>query len=234
MPQMLKAYFRHKDRDQCELCFKLKYKNDVVNLNEDICAVRQATDSVFSLLYHIQNKINKTLQIQCEDKDIYLDIPICLKRNAKPVKPETILASLLQVRGELLVFELFDQFYHVIPNAPLIKYAKLPPVLYTNCSIAPVKFSTVNTDRSSSQYRWYKSMNQKNWTKVGDHFRYKTQLEDIGYYLKLVCIPKNCWNQKGPVCELISEKVVQAMLDLPECPFEKRHQYTKEPVNLPK
>lgn len=236
------AYFReYTHSNQFELLFNIDTEVPELGVfKEEIKAVRAMADTVSSLLQHIKNKILKILKDKCieneEGKEGFndnLEIPISLKTDKKHIKGNMGLIALRNnlLKNQFTVFKVFDQQYIVLPNAPLIKQMKLPAVLYTNSCIQPIKFSTLFTENQKSLFIWYKSEDKIKWIEVGRGFGYITKDTDVGFYLKLLCKPVNNIGIHGPPQEVISDGIVEHMGDLPTCPFELRHQYTKEKLS---
>ncbi|RZC38018.1 hypothetical protein BDFB_005507 [Asbolus verrucosus] len=224
---------------QCELMFPLKVQLDNVGLlQEEVRAVRQATDTVGSLLQHIVNKINKSIkklktkQNTCENEESEVEIKLALKngQTQKPLKSKMVLKNLITSNMKDVEFSIFNQRYTVLINAPFVKEIKLPVILYSNFSVQASRCHVLFAENNASKFSWYKSKDKENWTKVADSYRYKTVDDDVGHYLKLICVP--CNNVlKGPPAEVISENKVEKIGDLPSCPFEKRHKYTSQKLD---
>lgn len=232
------AYFREfTHTQQFELCFILDTEITHFGVfKEEIKAVRAMADTVSSLLQHIQNKIQKILQdkyMNDNEKGVLdenFEIPVSLKTNRKHVKGTMGLVAFRNslFKDTYIVFKVFDQQYFILPNAPLIKQIKLPAVLYTDTCVQPAKFSALFTDNQRSIFIWYKSQDKVNWKEAGKGYGYLTKNTDVGFYLKLICKPISNSDIWGPPGEAISDTVVENMGDLPTCPFEQRHEYTKE------
>lgn len=236
------AYFREfTHSNQFEFVFNIDTEiSELGVFREEIKAVRAMADTVSSLLQHIKNKIMKILKDGYIEKkgtvdgfNDNLNIPVSLKTDKKHVKGSM---GLLALRNNLLknhftIFTVFNQQYIVLPNAPLIKQMKLPVVLYTNSCIQPIKFSSLFTENHKSLFIWYKSEDKVTWVEVGRGFSYIIKEADVGCYLKLLCKPVNNIGIHGPQQEVVSDGVIENMGDLPVCPFESRHQYTKEKLS---
>lgn len=232
------AYFREfTHTKQFELLFNI----DTVipklgHFKEEIKAVRGVADTVSSLLQHIKNKIFKLMKDKYsneENEEVLnenFEITVSLKTNTRHLKGSMGLMAFRNnlLRDQFVIFKVFDEQYIVLPNAPLIKQMKLPPVLYMNSYIQPYKFSSLYTENQKSQFIWYKSEDRINWVEVGRGFGYLTRRSDVGFYLKLLCNPVSCVGIYGPPEETISETKVEIMGDLPVCPFERRHEYTQQ------
>lgn len=230
------AYFRALNyTHQCELSFWLKIsKKEFGTIEEQINAVRQITDTVSSLLQHIQNKINKLIatknktelqeanEILC-DSDIY---NIALKVNGDIIPGDMDCKSLIETNKEGIQFEIFQQKYDVIVNAPLVQAVHLPVVIYANFVVQPIRCKTLYTDRKLSKYKWYKSQDRTHWSEIGRKFTYKTKNSDLHHFLKFEFIPRNI-SSEGPIYEVISENPVGEVPQAPKCPFQERHEHTK-------
>lgn len=236
------AYFREfTHTHQFELHFNIDTVVPELGVfKEEIKAVRAIADTVSSLLQHIKNKILKILKEKYTeskgDSDNFnenLDFHVSLKTERRPIKGSMGLMAFRNnlLKDQFVIFKVFDQQYIVLPNAPLIKHMKLPPVIYANSCIQPFKFSALYTENHQSQFLWYKSIDKVKWTEVGRGFSYTTKDEDLGYYLKLICKPVSNIGIIGPPEEVISDGAVESMGELPSCPFEKRHEYTKNKLS---
>lgn len=232
------AYFRNtRQSGQCELSFTLI--TSLVNfgsIHEEVTAVRQITDTVNSLIVHVQNKLRKLIKdkFSSDDEDQenqpIVEVPVSLTRAGKKIKPSMRLENLpdsMKNSIEPIILQVFDNKYQLTYNVPVIKLIKLPEILYANFAIQPVKFNAMFTDHQKSSYHWYKSSNKIDWKKVGDKYHYFIQEEDECSYLKFKCVPVSASDLIGPAYEVITENKVEILNKLPNCPFEKRHEYTK-------
>ncbi|KAJ8920849.1 hypothetical protein NQ315_015641 [Exocentrus adspersus] len=233
-----KAYFRETDSGQCELHFFLDTQIPGYGwVKEEIKAVRQTTDMVGSMLQHIRNKLCRIMldkqgkDLQIEEESDSNEINAFLKTATnKDIKDTIVLKDFTNcfTGGRNVSLQVCDQKFLVVPNAPLIKQIKLPSVLYVGFTIQPSKFHTLNTNNTQSLFSWYKSTDKLNWEKIGKGFRYKLGEDDTGYYIKLVCVPVSPLKVRGPRAHAVSEDVVIHMGQLPTCPFERRHEFTRE------
>ena len=231
------AYLREfATTNQCELMFALNLHVEGVGLlQEEVRAVRQVTDTVESLLQHIVNKIRKSVknlkENAAENSDSDLKVPISLTNGfTENIRGKTVLKNLINSNIGAIRFQIFDQSYFVVINAPLVKEIKLPLILYAHFTVQASKLFCLFTDHSSSQFSWFKSKDKENWTQVATTSKYKIKHDDIDHYLKLVCVPCNSV-LTGPSAEAISENKVELIGDLPTCPFEERHKFTSQPSN---
>lgn len=215
--------------NQCELTFHFKDTIHGTALNEEIKAVRQITDTVASLLLHTQNKLIKLSKVKSvnaegETEEVVTKVPMRLEENNVQIDDEVVLKDIIET-GKVDTFYVLQQRFSVEVNAPLVQLAVLPTVFYAKAIVQPIKFRYLYTSRTISIYEWYKSLDKKNWEKVGDKFTYKIKASDINYYIKFRCVPKSV-HCSGPPYEVISESTVKALPGLPKCPFEERHKQT--------
>lgn len=121
-------------------------------------------------------------------------------------------------------------------NAPWINDIKLSKRILVNFPTYPTKFDSFLTDRQKSIFTWYKTNkskqnsndddNEDNWQKLYQGYIYTPDLNDIGYKLKLECLPINADDQTGPIVQVKSLSTVEPGPG--KCPFEIRHSFTKE------
>lgn len=226
------ANFRlYQRRNQCELIFHLQLTIEQCEINEQIKAVRQITDNVGSLNQHIVNKIKKLVEMTGNEQNKNLTLPqnllkVVLKRGEFDIKEKTILKSLFHEVN--LSIQVNEKQFPIIMNAPFIEDIKLPRILYVDCEIQPIKVKAHFMDNNKSTYLWYKSTDKQEWQKIGNEFIYKIQNDDIGHYLKFVCLPKSEYNVGGNEFVVICEDKVHELPEIPECPFEKRHVLTNK------
>lgn len=227
--KMDKAYLRHAmDNDTFQLTFQ--YVNPDLKVNRQFNFCRQLAEPVRSFLERVNANVEK----------------IVLKRNKKKkTNPDdselpTINASLVlnnaEVNGDIrckdvfnpdnhVILKVLNHEYSVIVNSPWIENLTLPNSILANFPVYPSKFEAVYTDKKLSEFIWFKSKDKKEWFQTGKGFVYIPSNEDINQYLKLNCIPKNEHNE-GPLVEIVSE--VKAQASPGECPFDLRHEYTKQ------
>ncbi|VEN60220.1 unnamed protein product, partial [Callosobruchus maculatus] len=127
-------------------------------------------------------------------------------------------------KNKAVIFSIFGQEYIVLYNTPFVKELKLLPILYVGCTTKPKFYAPFN---DTSEFVWYKSKDKVNWTEAGRGFKYSIKKEDVDHFLKLKCTPFNDAGMPGPMVEVISENAVVPMGGFPKCPFEDRHQFTK-------
>lgn len=214
--------------NQCELVFLLKIEPGRFgkSIQEEIRSVRQATDTVQSLLDHTSNKILKLIKDVTEKEIEAESVNISLRIKDQKVIGDTPCKLLVGGDSKHLVLQVFDQHLKVVLNAPLVQILILPFVFYVDYSTRARKFKTLFTIKELCEFVWYRSLDKQNWLEVGKDFFYKPVKGDLNSYLKLKCVPKNK-TDTGPVVEVVSETPVIEMPPLPHCPFEDRQKHTR-------
>ncbi|KAL3281900.1 hypothetical protein HHI36_005105 [Cryptolaemus montrouzieri] len=231
------AHLRHLEiTNQCELVVQLNMVFQDIHIDEEIHSVRNIEDTLGSLRTHTRNKLikiitDKSAETKDQSEISTYNIPILFKRKLKHSKvlsdDISLKTLLLEDLGKTVVV-IFDQEFKLLVNPPLIKSINLPSILYATFSVQPLKFYGLFTDKSSSEFSWFRSKDKITWEKVGSAYDYPISEDDLGYYLKVVCIPVSQKKIRGSPVEIISPRPVQKFPELPRCPFEVRHEYTKD------
>ena len=116
----------------------------------------------------------------------------------------------------------------------MVETLALPNSIMANFPAYPSKFEAKFTNVDQSEFIWSKSETIEkaanprilaNWVETGTGYVYTPSNQEIGCHLKVTCIPKND-EQAGPKYEIFSQSPVEAGPG--PCPFETRHQFTKE------
>lgn len=223
---MKKAHLRLlPDKNQCELVFHLQLtdKDSTTVVDKEIHSVRANTDNIQSLLDHTKRKILKLIESTIL---LHYDVNISLVINGKPYKGKTNCKNFIEQPKDNVIITICGEGHEVILNAPYIQSITLPNVMFVNCSIEPVKFKAMYTQKGLSDFTWCTSLDKNEWVEVGRNYKYRPTLDDLNKFLKLCCVPRNA-NMEGPPFEVISNQSVTEMCPMPKCPFEERHEYTK-------
>ncbi|XP_050307010.1 2',5'-phosphodiesterase 12-like [Anthonomus grandis grandis] len=141
---------------------------------------------------------------------------------------ESILIRSFNNLNEEKSLKILDQTFTIILNAPLVKGLKLPETITAKYPVEPSIFKGYKVYRPASKFLWYKSQDKQTWHKVGEGFSYDVKESDVGHLLKLCCVPYSKFKVKGPVIEAESSNPVEFLPELPRCPFEARHNLTKD------
>lgn len=119
--------------------------------------------------------------------------------------------------------------YSVKYNAPWVDNIGLSTFMVAGFPTRPKKFKAFNTDQEKSKFTWFRNNKSKDvaedWQEVAQGFTYTPKVSDIGYKLKLQCLPQKN-GVTGPVFEVESNSPVEAGPG--HCPFESRHLFTRE------
>lgn len=227
--EMDKAYVRI-NSDTFE--FSFQYKNPNLNIDRQFNFSRRLTENVSTFLGRISTNVDKVLSKQKKKNKNTTDVnllinDIFLYQNGKNLNGEEICKNIFDKNHDLKL-KILNNEYIIMINTPWIKSATLPTSMLANFLVYPSKFETQFTDKDSSEFTWFKSQDQKEWIEVGKGFLYKPTNDDINSYLKIHCLPKN-GNICGPITEVVSTNKVEA--DPGQCPFEIRHNFTKEKLS---
>lgn len=126
--------------------------------------------------------------------------------------------------GNRYYLEVLGKPYEIKLNMAWVTNLQMPSSMLAGYVVYPTKLETLFCSVRDLQYIWYRGADAE-WTEVGDGFYYMVKNEDVGFQLKLKCLPRslgathlefvrttNCTVQAGPGV----------------CPFEERHLYTPE------
>lgn len=226
------AYWRDQKNGKCTFCFNLNYKRDKLEVLQYINAVINIDANISNLLSHIRNKIKyyvkqtcKELKINIEDYE-QMDINLVLRSDIEPIDEKVTCKDVLQ-KHHKLIFEIFEQTFMVKLNAPLVMCLALPDLIVCDTEISPIKYKFFYVDKNRSDFLWYRSKDKDKWQFIDNGWEHKISKRDVNYYLKILCKPSNLIHN-GPELEAISKHVVYEAPEIPKCPFEDRHEYTKE------
>ncbi|KFM83384.1 2',5'-phosphodiesterase 12, partial [Stegodyphus mimosarum] len=133
-----------------------------------------------------------------------------------------------------------DCVYEISENLPAVSDLSVPKRIMAGFPAYP-KIILESCTKDESVFKWYISnkfdkhfktkntdvikLEKENWFEVWDGFIYVPKESDIGFKLKISCIPK-CGEKTGIEANTISTTAVQPGPG--RCPFEDRHEYTKE------
>ncbi|GIX87076.1 CCR4-Not complex 3'-5'-exoribonuclease subunit Ccr4 [Caerostris extrusa] len=172
------------------------------------------------------------------EKSPVKDIDVCLMQN------DCVLDSNIsncEAWPQASALSIGDVIYEVSFNIPSIKNLNLPDFLISGCALRP-HFELESASQNDSIFTWYRSIsedygksllqnknneilveNGKYWKKIHEGYVYFISTDDIGCFLKVVCVPK-LNDRTGPECSVESKAVVEAA---PEFPFEERQEHTR-------
>lgn len=229
------AYWRDENDYNCIFAFLLNYKRDKLEILQEIVAVININATVNDLLHHIKKKVNHYIKEACNKLEINFDdyqelnLSIILKSNSDVINVKDTCKNVLKLYHNLF-FIIFEQEFLVKLNAPLVKYLKLPDIIFLDTEIFPAKYKFLWVDKKRSDFLWYRSKDKNQWQLIDNGWEHKVSNRDVGFYLKVLCKPANLIHV-GPECEAISKHVVFELPDMPKCPFEDRQQYTRKFLN---
>nr|CAI5857366.1 unnamed protein product [Callosobruchus analis] len=222
---MDKAYLRHLNEDSFDFAFK--YVNEELKVNRQFNMSRKLAETVETFLQRVLTNLEKVINKKNKKrKDTDKPKPsldITLNLNNKEVEKSVVCRDIFK-EGNQISLSINETNYEVLINSPWIYALALPACMMAGFPIYPCKYDTVFTDKENSQFSWSKSKDKQFWEHIDEGYIFKPTTDDIGYYIKLSCLPKN-QRLVGPMAEAISTCIVEAGPG--ECPFERRHQFTK-------
>lgn len=189
--------------------------------------LEQIKIEIKNVISHILRKKGKEVKIENDDIEIYLRRQ---RMEGYKIIPENLeISSIILQDHTKTRLTIFDKQFKLTANAPQITKLMLPPVIYAQNRICPIKFEGLYIRKKLCEFYWFRSKDAIKWEKIENEYGFSlyVKLEDIGYFLKLSCLPCYNINLEGPYYEVISKKAVLHSPRLPYCPFHRRHLYTK-------
>ncbi|RZF41869.1 hypothetical protein LSTR_LSTR005331 [Laodelphax striatellus] len=235
------AYFRLTDGyDTFQVSFL--FKNETLNIERECNFNRKLDERVGDFLNRVKVNIDKLKSSKRKNKkqkvltDLELDSSVSsagLFQDGTLIDSETICrdAIFCYKSAKNLSLNINDVQYSVSINAPWVNELCLPSSMLAGFFIYPSKFNVLFSEQKDCSFTWFRKKckqapksDDPGWQKVGEGFVYTVENEDVGYYLKLTCVPSN--NElKGPEASTVSSGLIEAGPGL--CPFEDRHPFTQ-------
>ncbi|KAK7016428.1 Endonuclease/Exonuclease/phosphatase [Halocaridina rubra] len=214
---------------QIDRIFNLKRKKE-----EEIAAVLNRMSANIS---NVGNKKKKKKEVPSEL------VPVGMVATSPPNSSHSL-------PGETSCFDAFVQYamnhnlviggenYFLDVNPPVVQRAELPKCIMAGFSLSVSRLKTLYCDKDLCTFQWFKSdlkfdsvkdaqgrLNSIKWLEKGKGYIMEITNEDIGSLIKVAITP--CLNERsGEPVEILSPALVSAGPG--ECPFDRRHQYTKE------
>ncbi|XP_054716022.1 2',5'-phosphodiesterase 12-like [Uloborus diversus] len=242
MSAMPLVYVRHIDQDNTlKITF---FYGDSEIPDRNFTFMRPKEEKLESALMRIKNKIHghvlqkltkkkKKKNIDAEDVQVS-PINITLTKDGEILKEELkntdAWISGVQVKINDIVYEISE-------NAPEVTHLSLPKCIMSGFLVYP-KVSLEFCSVDDSIFRWYRLTTKVErdvslepadkskgefWVKLADGFFYAVKDSDVGYKLRISCIPKK-EDKVGIKIETIAQNAVSAGPG--KCPFEDRFQHT--------
>lgn len=119
--------------------------------------------------------------------------------------------------------DILGQLYKIQLNAPWVTNLQMPSSILSGYLVYPNKLETLFCTKADLDFIWYRGEDATDlWTEVGRGYSYLAQNKDVGFQLKLKCVPKSI--EVGLEFERTANCSVQAGPGI--CPFEERHFFT--------
>ena len=234
----MKAYIRTQKEDRVEI--KFRYVDSNLGLDRWFSLNRSVDDSVQQikerivtnidkacLKYRKKNKLKKSPE-SAVSEEFKLDVTIT--ENNEVLCSELACRELLAMQNVAIVVN--GQCFHLDIDPPTVKTLKLPASIMAGYSVYPSKLEVEYCTPNQCEFKWFKCHaptapvgESDVWTQVGTGLTYTTSNLDIGSWLKLECIPKSLTREGLPEITVASQKIEAGP---GPCPFEIRHNFTKE------
>lgn len=126
------------------------------------------------------------------------------------------------------------QYFHFDVDPPAVKSIKLPSSIMAGFPVYPSRVELENCVLEECEIIWFKSnksaktapeADSDTWVPVGNQLSYSASNQDIGSWLKIECIPINSSKEGLPEI-FVAPQAIEAGPG--PCPFETRHNFTKE------
>lgn len=232
--KMDKAYLRRwNETEQFEIAFK--YVDPELRINRQFNFNRRLSETVDAFLTRVATNFEKVMakknkkrkvkaQAIGEDTVEEKKTEVCLFVDSNEVDRHTVCNDVF-VANKNIILQIESKKFEIVFNSPWIEAVSLPSSMLATFPVYPSKFETFFTEKELSTFIWSKSVDKKTWTNIAGDYICIPSNEEIGQYLKLSCTPKNS-SYEGPCTEVISESKVEASPG--KCPFEIRHEFTKQ------
>ncbi len=193
---------------------------------------RRLAEPVNALLSRISLKINAlNRKKQNKNKNLAEEsetpVTVNLYKNGVSVPQDAVCQDVFQVDDSSeITLKIGERSFSVRINQPWIENIKLSSNIMAGYAAYPYKLEGHFMNEDESKFLWFKdsSANQlRNDDSVASGLIYVPKVDDIGYYLRLVCTPIKD-GVEGLSVETRSPKTVQAGPG--PCPFEDRHIFT--------
>lgn len=214
---------------------------------------RKKTEPLSSCINRIKCSLSKVNKSRRENKsnakEASEDIHVAVHMNGSVVDPEKVNNVDAWIDG--VSVDLNGSSYVVRTDCPTVKTMTLPSHIMKGF-ITTLNVNLVNCDIKNSQISWYRQISAQErkdmiekgkatedqiefdtrsfYYKVSSGLTYCPGNEDLAHYLKVVCLPSD-GERNGPKYWCLSDSPVE--LGPSECPFEKRHQHTKDIIASP-
>ncbi|KAL1124066.1 hypothetical protein AAG570_001836 [Ranatra chinensis] len=218
---------------------QFQFDHPPLNVSREFNFSRRLSENLDAFVDRMRNNIDKVLSKRKARRqkktgspvldEACSDLQIVLSSQGSPVAG-TLKCEDIFFNGDTsnLVFHICDKSYTVVVNSPWVKCLSLPSVVMVGFPAYPNKIHIIFGDMKTSKYFWYAATQEEfkkgKWREVGTDMVYVPVEGDVGCKLKFECIPSD-GALDGVKTELVTKTEVQ--LGPGTCPFETRHQYTK-------
>ncbi|XP_045623976.2 LOW QUALITY PROTEIN: 2',5'-phosphodiesterase 12 [Procambarus clarkii] len=227
-----------------------RYRNDDLRLNKIFNLQRSPHEQLNDVLEKISVKIQCAVMNKNRKRENIGVVEIPVKMIALGDKKEILCAQedmtchqSFVMHGSKHNLVIGKEEYYIDVNPPIIETAELPAIIVAGFLVNLKKLEVVFASREQCLFKWYvsdtkfsgkphdevprsKHLTDKiKWVELGDGFFCMPTDEDIGRLLKVIVTPCS-GERRGEAVEVLSSVVVSPGPS--ECPFQKRHHFTKE------
>ncbi|XP_035223948.1 2',5'-phosphodiesterase 12-like [Stegodyphus dumicola] len=243
MVEFPKVFVKHLDEDQA-MKITFVYGNSELP-DQSFCFLRSENEKLEATLSRIRikiqnsitRKISKVKKKHLKDEAELPSVDVLLMKDGVRIdenkKNNEVWTSHIRMKINDCVYEIYENLPAVTdlhaPKRIMAGFPAYPKVILESCT------------KDESVFKWYISnkldkhpktkntdvtkLKKENWIEVWDGFIYVPKESDVGFKLKVSCIPK--YGEKtGIEANTISASAVQPGPG--RCPFEDRHEYTKK------
>ncbi|XP_066594023.1 2',5'-phosphodiesterase 12-like isoform X2 [Prorops nasuta] len=239
---MNEAVIRSENNSE-DFTFSFRYVNPDLNVDKTFNLSRKNTETLDNFRQRITLKLTSVLDKKCKTKNKRFKNKEGVEKLEYKLNNDDVvlLKDGTKLDGNALCKNIFEDVtnlklliqgseYYIKKNVPAINNIALPKTILADLPVYPSKLEAINVDKNKSIFSWYrKDLNHSShWEKIAEGFFYTPNKSDIGYLLKINCLPKNDIDS-GLEVEIESKSTVEAGPGI--CPFENRHIFTGEKLS---
>ncbi|EEB10871.1 CCR4-NOT transcription complex subunit, putative [Pediculus humanus corporis] len=229
---MKSIFFHLENPDKVQI--QLFLNNDVPKITKVISFQRNLSENLGKFLIklngRVEDLVKKSSKSGKKDKtnDDNNSINVIGKffSNDEPISDELTFQNMFEEHEKnKITLNILGVDYNAFINWPYVSVIKPPKEIKVGCPTSPSEIVILSGDLKHSNFKWYKKLpHHRDWIYCEDNFFYTPKEEDIGYNIKLVCIPKS-ENKIGSEYHVDCPKLVTPFNETEL--IKKRHEFTK-------
>lgn len=218
-PKPRTVYFRIEESS--EICsLNVLVEDNSFKLKRHFTVVRPASSPISQLLGRLDLKIASKLtkkMAKLKDSEVLTpEVKSMLMCENESLSESLPCRDLVKLKGKLELI-IMNSAYEVMCNVPWVTKLNLPKSILSNTTIGPLNLGLLFSDREKASFKWFRStqdnprkvLNSKDWISVGEGCFYNVKEDDVGHYLKLMCVPRNDEKTGPEFSEISCEPVVK-------------------------